>query len=119
MDDPSNKRRFPRVETNFITELSSLSLSRDKRTMMALVQNLSQGGLFIETHLDLKVDDMVAFELGVLPNGTRNVYLGIVRWCAREGPRGVGVEFVETDVEDVSLVGEYVNRQVKKLGLEA
>ena len=64
-----------------------------------VTKNISQGGIFIETPMACQKGEMVEFDL-IMPKRSEKVSIrGIVRWCQRADPQGMGIEIFKMSVD--------------------
>lgn len=80
----------------------------------AVTSDLSLGGVFIQTELSFRRDEVVEFDL-VPPGGQRLSITGIVRWNKLDQPRGVGIEFIKVTTPDKKKLQAYISSQTKRL----
>ena len=93
-------REFPRVPINQIATLKIANDGEAKQYEDAVMRDMSSKGVFLETVVEYHEDDIVSFTL-MLQNGYFDVIAeGIVRWCKRGDPKGIGVEFLSFKLEE-------------------
>jgi uncharacterized protein (TIGR02266 family) len=90
-----------------------VSLESDSNFYLGLTENLSNGGIFVATHLVRPVGTVVAMTLR-LPNRKTPLALGgRVRWVREasdniEAPPGMGVEFEALSAADAKAIREFL-----------
>ena len=93
------KREFPRMPADIVITLEKASSERvDERLkdgQPSTVKNVSQGGLYIETDMQLSTSDVVALEIRMPSEEVSRVVLAAVRWVDPADPHGVGLEFLD------------------------
>jgi hypothetical protein len=110
IDTPDSKsahdtRSFRRISTNAMAYLRKADVvkSRMRLTVNIPAVNVGRHGVFLETDLPFKLDDLVRFDLIVPGNVPKLEVLGVVRWRQRRardrrrvpgpghgGPEGAG-----------------------------
>jgi uncharacterized protein (TIGR02266 family) len=79
-----------------------VSLGSDEYVYVGLTENLSGGGVFVATHMLLRVGERLGLKLH-LPERDKSVHgVGVVRWVRACSPDtaiapGMGIEFEELD----------------------
>lgn len=87
------RRQSPRVVVDF-----DISLGTEANFYAGVSENISQGGVFVVTHLLRRVGEGIVFRIH-LPGSERSVHgVGVVRWVREYSERtatapGMGVEF--------------------------
>jgi uncharacterized protein (TIGR02266 family) len=101
------ERKSPRAIAYLCIDLCS-----EHNFWTGLTMNISEGGVFVATHVLLPVGSLVGLHLE-LPNQTRIMTLGEVRWSrAYSGdddvPPGLGIKFVGLDFGSLSAIRKFV-----------
>lgn len=104
--DPRAGRKAPRACAFLSTDLCC-----QEEVWTGLTMNISEGGLFVATHVILPVGSIVSLHLTV--DGMRILTLGQVRWARPytgddDIPPGLGLRFVGLDPEAVASIRTYV-----------
>jgi len=113
MNDKSERRKHPRVLVRAMVDYES-----QDTFLYDYSENLSQGGLFIQTDNPLKMGD--TFELKFSLPDIEKVFQVkcIVRWIVSENKeellKGMGVEFQNLSNDDRDLIKAYVDKIEKK-----
>jgi uncharacterized protein (TIGR02266 family) len=90
-----------------------VSLQSDSNFYLGLTENLSNGGIFVATHLVRPVGTLVAMTLR-LPNRKMPLALGgRVRWVREvsdspDAPPGMGIEFEALSAADANAIREFL-----------
>lgn len=94
MSDPKNRRKFARIA--LATQVKVVFRQRDQRDSMIL-QNLSEGGLFLESEILKPIGTVLDFEFRVQDGGDAIVGRGVVRWLEEDKlkRKGMGIQFLE------------------------
>ena len=101
-----------RAHRRLLLELE-VSLQSDTNFYIGLTENLSNGGIFVATHLVQPIGTGVALTLR-LPNRKTPLTLGgRVRWVREfsetlEAPPGMGIEFEAISDSDASAIHEFL-----------
>lgn len=114
------KRRYRRLETNFIAKIRGRKASAaTMRQVRTVVSNISRGGVFIETATPFPMGEIIELDFA-LP-GKQPVHAkGVVRWSSRQGDQpGMGVEFIEVAFEEKKAIENYVEKRVVEEGTAA
>jgi uncharacterized protein (TIGR02266 family) len=90
-----------------------VTMQSDSNFYMGLAQNLSNGGLFVATHLVQPIGTVVELALRVPNRRAPLALVGRVRWIrefsdALEVPPGMGIEFEGISEEDSRAIGEFL-----------
>jgi uncharacterized protein (TIGR02266 family) len=90
-----------------------VSLESDSNFYMGLTENLSNGGIFVATHVVKPIGTSVALVLRLPTLKTPLHLAGRVRWVrefseALEAPPGMGIEFEGISKEDSRAIGEFL-----------
>ena len=108
-----NTRKHPRVLIRALVDYES-----QDTYLYDYSENLSQGGIFIHTDKPLDVGDRIELRFS-LPD-VEKVFeiLGEVKWINAEKKQralpGMGIEFMNLNEEDKSLLAKYIERAVKR-----
>ncbi len=100
MPSDKEKRHFPRIPGKLVANLRKVGKKRDTERMF--VQNMSLGGVFIETSMDLREGDYIWFDIH-LPEPRHNQKVSVeavVRWRKNSEPKGIGVEYTRVSTQD-------------------
>jgi uncharacterized protein (TIGR02266 family) len=103
----ANRRRHPRMALTIAIDLSS-----ESHFFSGLSGDVSEGGVFVETYLDIPRGSDVALQFE-LPNGSVHAH-GSVKWHrdrSESSPPGVGIEFTELSDEAKALVIAFCARR--------
>jgi len=100
------ERQSPRVDAYVCTDLCS-----EREIWTGLTMNISEGGLFVATHVILPIGTYVSLHLEIA--GTRILTLGEVRWARAytgddDVPPGLGVRFIGLPPEATARIADYV-----------
>ena len=101
-----------RVYRRLALELE-VSLQSDSNFYMGLTENLSNGGIFVATHVVNPIGTVVALVLRLPTRKTPLHLAGRVRWVrefseALEAPPGMGIEFEGISEDDSRAIGEFL-----------
>jgi uncharacterized protein (TIGR02266 family) len=102
-----DERKAPRAIAYLCIDLCS-----EHNFWTGLTMNISEGGVFVATHMLLPVGSLVGLHLE-LPNQTRIMTLGEVRWSRAftgddDVPPGLGIKFVGLDLGALSSIRKFV-----------
>jgi uncharacterized protein (TIGR02266 family) len=102
-----DERKSPRAIAYLCIDLCS-----EHNFWTGLTMNISEGGVFVATHVLLPVGSLVGLHLE-LPNQTRIMTLGEVRWSRAytgddDVPPGLGIQFVGLDLGSLSSIRKFV-----------
>lgn len=119
-----DKRRFKRLEAHWLTKIRKVSMTDSIREQLQKTQNVSLGGVFVESSMPFELGTIVSLEFAI-PNVAVQVKArGVVRWVndgSRKGePVGMGIEFLEVaapgkDVIENVLRAEAMREYVRSL----
>ncbi len=94
-----DKRRFKRLAAHWVTKIRKITLTESIRERLEHINNISLGGVFVETSMPFEMGAIVALEFSIPGVADRMQSRGIVRWSndgrAKGQPIGMGVEFLE------------------------
>jgi uncharacterized protein (TIGR02266 family) len=100
-----------RAHRRFSIELE-VSLTSDSNFYMGLTQNLSNGGLFVSTHLVKPVGTEVEVTLRVPTSDAPLALRGVVRWVREfqhgEAWPGMGIQFENPSAGDLRVVEDFL-----------
>jgi uncharacterized protein (TIGR02266 family) len=90
-----------------------VSLQSDSNFYIGLTENLSDGGIFVATHLVQPIGTVVAMTLRLPNRRVPLVTAGIVRWVREfsetlEAPPGMGIEFESLSEDDRRSIHEFL-----------
>jgi uncharacterized protein (TIGR02266 family) len=105
VDRNEEARAHKRYEVNATVDVSSADLLLFHR-----IQNISMGGICIQTSTLSEVGAKVDVVLNFPDVGTQMSMRGQVVWANREPPQDVGIRWVDLDEEQRRLLGEYLTR---------
>ena len=102
-----DERRAPRAIAHLCIDLCS-----EHNFWTGLTMNISEGGVFVATHVLLPVGSLVGLHLE-LQNQARIMTLGEVRWSrAYSGdddiPPGLGIKFVGLDLGALASIRKFI-----------
>lgn len=102
----TNQRKHPRANAYLCIDLCS-----EHNFWTGLTMNISEGGVFVATHVLLEPGSLVALHLE-LP-ATRILTLGEVRWTRPytgddDIPPGMGIQFTGLDVASLQAIRKFV-----------
>ena len=105
---PADERVYRRLSLEL-----EVTLQSDSNFYMGLAQNLSNGGVFVATHLIQPLGTAVDLALRLPTRGVPLDLRGIVRWvrevsAALEVPPGMGIEFEGISEDDTRAIGEFL-----------
>ncbi len=100
-----------RAHRRFSIELE-VSLNSDSNFYMGLTQNLSNGGLFVATHLVKPIGTEVEISLRVPAREGPLSLRGVVRWVRErqhdEAWPGMGIEFENPSADDLRVIEDFL-----------
>jgi uncharacterized protein (TIGR02266 family) len=100
-----------RAHRRFSIELE-VSLNSDSNFYMGLTQNLSNGGLFIATHLVKPIGSEVEIRLRVPTSDAPLALQGVVRWVREfqhdEASPGMGIQFENPSADDLRVIEDFL-----------
>lgn len=104
----TQKRKHPRANAYLCIDLCS-----EHNFWTGLTMNISEGGVFVATHVLLDPGTVVSMHL-VLPQA-RILTLGEVRWRREytgddDVPPGMGIQFVKLDPTSLKAVRDFVTK---------
>lgn len=117
----AERRRFPRLDVELIVRYKVLSTSEQE--FEATTKNISQGGLCLLTHEELKPDTFLAVEIKFPQTPEPVVAIGHVVWSQASplGPSPAGhrrfdngIEFEKISDSDRQRIGKCVDVELKK-----
>lgn len=102
-----DERKSPRAVAYLCIDLCS-----QHNFWTGLTLNISEGGVFVATHVLLEPGSLVGLHLE-LPNNQRVMTLGEVRWSRSYGgdddvPPGLGIKFVGLDLAGLSAIRKFM-----------
>ncbi len=104
------QREHPRVDVDLDSEVGPDPMGTSFREM--LMSNLSLGGCFIKTTVPEPPGAMVMLRFALPGVDESNMVKAVGRVCwtkdGRDGPPGMGVQFVRVDDEDLLQLSNYV-----------
>ncbi|MBX3216656.1 MAG: PilZ domain-containing protein [Labilithrix sp.] len=101
-------RRTPRANAYLCIDLCS-----EHNFWTGLTMNLSEGGVFVATHVSLPVGSLVGLHLELPRHPQRIMTLGEVRWSRAytgddDVPPGLGIQFVGLDEPTLRAIRRFV-----------
>jgi uncharacterized protein (TIGR02266 family) len=92
-----------------------VTLSSDSQLYTGFSENLSEGGVFVATHVLRKVGERLDL-IVVLPNSEPVRTIGEVRWVREvsdriDAPPGMGLRFVSLGFEDASAIRAFLTKR--------
>jgi uncharacterized protein (TIGR02266 family) len=104
---PKESRAQPRVHVR-----TEVTFASDSQLYTGLSENLSQGGVFVATHVPRKVGEKLDLTL-VLPDLEPIRTVGEVRWVREvsdriDAPPGIGLRFVSLTYEDATAIRAFL-----------
>lgn len=108
-----NRRRFARIYLD--SKVKVVFREAEQRNQL-LSQNISEGGLFLQSDQLKPIGTKLHFEFRVQDGGETISGFGIVRWVESDPTRrkGMGIQFVEINPEGKKILSELF----KKKGLQ-
>lgn len=102
-----DERKSPRAIAYLCIDLCS-----EHNFWTGLTMNISEGGVFVATHVMLEPGSLVGLHLE-LPNETRIMTLGEVRWSRAytgddDVPPGLGIKFVGLDLSGLGAIRKFI-----------
>jgi Tfp pilus assembly protein PilZ len=121
-ENPTNRRRYLRVDTDVSVRISTIEPERDPwtgrpffRAIQELCGNVSRGGVFVKTAEPLDPGRRLLVEVH-LPSGPPVEAIGRVAWTkrimtphTRDSESGIGIEFIGGAAEQFGALEEYIN----------
>ncbi len=117
---------FPENTAQRATDRVPLSVPADftvgERTFTGFLLNISPNGLFLHTLEELLPGTVVHLKFS-LPDNPKVIELqGVVRWTTHSNPKkhlfgGAGIMFTHVSEEDQKLIKEFVEKELRRLGL--
>jgi uncharacterized protein (TIGR02266 family) len=103
----TNERRSPRAIAYLCIDLCS-----EHNFWTGLTMNISEGGVFVATHVMLPPGALVGLHLE-LPKDARIMTLGEVRWSRvytgdDDVPPGLGIKFVGLDLAGLNAIRKFI-----------
>lgn len=103
-----DERKAPRAIAYLCIDLCS-----EHNFWTGLTMNISEGGVFVATHVMLQPGALVGLHLE-LPNQKRIMTLGEVRWSRSytgddDVPPGLGIKFVGLDLQALNSIRKFIN----------
>lgn len=112
MPEYKEKRRFPRVMVRALVDYES-----QNTYLYDYSENLSQGGIFIQTDNPLKIGELIDLKFSIPDIEKVFQIKGEVRWVEHQGnkqiPKGMGIEFKDLTEDDRELLKEYLSKSNK------
>ncbi len=99
MNAAQDNRKFPRIDKEVLVNVSKKDAQDIPMSEQAMTKNISVGGAFIETDLALQEGDSVELILKIPETGQSISVEGIVRWMSSDGIPGVGVEYMDVQMD--------------------
>jgi uncharacterized protein (TIGR02266 family) len=101
-----------RAHRRLLLELE-VSLQSDSNFYIGLTENLSDGGVFVATHLIQPIGTLVALTLRLPNRATPLALAGRVRWVREfsemlDAPPGMGIEFETISEPDAQSIREFL-----------
>jgi len=101
-----------RAHRRLVLELE-VSLQSDSNFYIGLTENLSDGGIFVATHLVQPIGTVVSLTLRLPNKRAPVVTAGRVRWVREfaeslEAPPGMGISFEALSEEDARSIHEFI-----------
>lgn len=111
---PDNRRKFARI---YLDSKVKVVFRESEQRNQLLSQNISEGGLFLQSDQLKPIGTKLHFEFRVQDGGETISGFGIVRWVESDPSRrkGMGIQFVEINPEGKKILSELF----KKKGLQA
>jgi uncharacterized protein (TIGR02266 family) len=110
----ADAREHARYEVNATVDVASVDLLLYHR-----IQNISLGGICIQTATLSEVGARVDVVLNFPDLGTQIAMQGQVVWANREPPQDVGIRWVDLDEERRRLLADYLHRVRDREAAEA
>ncbi len=109
-----NRRKFARI---YLDSKVKVVFRESEQRNQLLSQNISEGGLFLQSDQLKPIGTKLHFEFRVQDGGETISGFGIVRWVESDPSRrkGMGIQFVEINPEGKKILSELF----KKKGLQA
>lgn len=107
----TDNRRAPRIGVAL-----DVSFQSDHNFYAGLTENISEGGIFIATHLLKPIGSIIEISI-FLPESAKEVRgKGEVRWVrppneANDFPPGMGIRFVELAPGSLDAINEFLHRR--------
>jgi uncharacterized protein (TIGR02266 family) len=110
VESKAHMRRVPRANAYLCIDLCS-----EHNFWTGLTMNLSEGGVFVATHVILPPGSLVGLHLELPRNARRIMTLGEVRWSRQytgndDVPPGLGIQFVGLDEESMLAIRRFVTK---------
>ena len=104
---PKEHRKSPRAIAYLCIDLCS-----EHNFWTGLTMNISEGGVFVATHVCLEPGTLVGVHLE-LPNQQRIMTIGEVRWSRTytgddDIPPGLGLKFIGLDLKSLAAIRKFV-----------
>ncbi len=113
-----DKRKFKRLDAHWVTKIRKISLTESIRERLERINNVSMGGVFVDTPMPFESGAIVALEFGIPGVAERVQSRGIVRWSndgrAKGQPIGMGVEFLEVTARAKDALDEFFRFETSK-----
>lgn len=104
----TQRRKTPRANAYLCIDLCS-----EHNFWTGLTMNLSEGGVFVATHVILPVGTLVGLHLELPRQSKRMMVLGEVRWTRaftgnEDVPPGLGIQFIGLDLDSLAAIRVFV-----------
>lgn len=108
VESRTQKRRSPRANAYLCIDLCS-----EHNFWTGLTMNLSEGGVFVATHVILAPGTLVGLHLEIPRHNGRIMTLGEVRWSREytgndDVPPGLGIQFMGLDLDALAAIRKFV-----------
>jgi uncharacterized protein (TIGR02266 family) len=114
-DGGRERRRYTRVPLRLITHFHRVGERQAEGRAQGVTQDVSRGGVFVETHMRLEVGDTVEFTLVLNPEkrhlSAKVEIVGEVRWQRRQHPPGVGIRIRRMTVDGRARLEAFLREQ--------
>lgn len=107
---PDNRRKFARI---LLDSKVKVVFRETEQRDQVLLQNISEGGLFLASDQLKPIGTKLHFEFRVQDGGDAITGYGIVRWVEtdKQKRRGMGIQFVEINPEGKKIISELFRRK--------
>ncbi len=110
MAQQENRRKFARI---FLDSKVKVVFRETEHRNQILLDNISEGGLFLASDQLKPVGTKLHFEFRVQDGGDTISGFGIVRWIESDPTRrkGMGIQFVEINPEGKKIIAELFRKK--------
>ena len=108
MSEQEEKRRYPRIPLELVTDLQSIPIQLSKDVLPATIRDISDGGVFIETTRTVAPGRLIMLKLKLPSEDSARSIMGLVRWCRAAAPRGLGIQFMTLQPASIPAVKKYL-----------